>query len=114
MLSFFSVDVGIGQKSALSPVLSALFITLIFYIFEKRIKNLNIPVSFLSFVNEKLFISQEKSSIKTNVNIFCCYNIILSLLNQFDLVVEHRKTEVFHFSRAYRLINLLTLYLSQI
>ena len=91
------MDVDVGQKSALSPILSALFIALMFYIFEKIIKNLNIPVSFLSFVNEKLFISQEKSSIKTNVNIFCCYNIILSLLNQFDLVVEHKKTEVFHF-----------------
>jgi len=92
MLPFFSVDVGVGQKSALSLVLSAIFITSIFHIFEKRIKNLNILVFFLSFVNNGLFISQEKSFIKTNANSFCCYNIMSLLLNQFSLVVEHRKT----------------------
>jgi len=60
MLSPLSVDVGDGQGSALSPILSALFIALIFHIFEKRIKNLNILASFLSFVYNELFISQEK------------------------------------------------------
>jgi len=45
-LSFLSVDIGIGQELALSPILSALFITLIFCIFEKRIKNLKIPFLF--------------------------------------------------------------------
>ena len=45
-LSFFSANIGVGQVLALSPILSALFIAPILYIFEKRIKNLNIPVSF--------------------------------------------------------------------
>jgi len=45
-LSFFSVDVDVGQGLALSFILSTLFIALIFYIFEKRIKNLKIPVFF--------------------------------------------------------------------
>jgi len=53
---------GIGQGSALSPTLSVLYIAPIFHIFEKRTKILlhNIPVSTLSFVNNDLFISQEK------------------------------------------------------
>ena len=53
---------GIGQGSTLSPTLSVLYIALIFHIFEKRTKILlhNIPVSTLSFVNNDLFISQEK------------------------------------------------------
>jgi len=52
MLLFFSTDMDVGQESAL-------FITLIFHIFEKRIKDLNIPISFLLFVDNNLFISQE-------------------------------------------------------
>jgi len=47
-LFFFSVDVGVGQGLVLSPILSALFIALIFHIFKKRIKNLNISVSFIA------------------------------------------------------------------
>ena len=113
-MSPFSADVGDGQGSALSPILSFLFIALIFHIFEKRIKNLNILASFLSFVYNELFISQEKSFIKTNVNLFFCYNIMSLLLNQFGLVVKHGKTEIFHFSRSHRTFNLLALDLSQI
>jgi len=46
-LSFFSMDISVGQGLALYPILSAFFIALIFHIFEKRIKNLNISVSFI-------------------------------------------------------------------
>ena len=35
-----------------------------------------------------------------NANIFCSYNIISSLFNQFRLVIECSKLEVFHFSRS--------------
>jgi len=108
------VDVGVGQGSALSSILFILFIASIFYIFERRLKNLNIPASFHSFVDNGLFISQEKSFIKTNANFFCYYNIILLLLNQFGLVVEHEKTEVFHFSKSHGTFNSLVLDLSQI
>jgi len=101
MLPSFSVNIGISQGSAFSPILSTFFITLIFYIFEKRIKNLNILILFLSFIDDGLFISQEKLSIKMNTNLFCCYNIMSLLLNQFSLIVKHRKTEIFHFSRVY-------------
>ena len=93
---FFSMDVGVSQGSAFSPILSILFITLIFYIFEKRIKNLNILISFHSFIDDGLFISQEKLFIKMNANLFCCYNIMLLLLNQFNLIVKYRKTFLFH------------------
>jgi len=43
---FFFADVDSSQGSVLSPILSTLFITLIFHIFEKRIRNLNIPIFF--------------------------------------------------------------------
>jgi len=112
--SFFSVDVGIAQGLALSIILSTFFIILIFYIFEKRIKNLKISISFLLFVNDRLFISQERSFDNTNANLFYNYNIISSLLEQFGLIVKYRKTENFHFSRSYRIFNILPLNLSQI
>ena len=66
---------------------------------EKHLKNLKIPVSILSFVNNGLLISQNVSLHVSNANLFCSYNIVSNLLTKFGLVVEHEKTEVFHFSR---------------
>jgi len=94
-----NIDVGIGQGSALSPILSALYLFPIFYILEKQLKNLKISVSILSFVDDRLFISQNKSIHVLNTNLFCSYNIVSNLLTKFSLVIEHGKTEVFHFSR---------------
>jgi len=90
--SFFSCD--IGQDSVLSSILFTLYLSSLFHIFEKRTKNLKIPISFLSFVNNGLFISQEKSFEKSNSIL---YNIIFSLLKQFRLVIKHEKSEIFHF-----------------
>jgi len=77
----------VGQQSALSPILSALYITSIFHIFEKRTQNLLslVFVFFLSFVDDSLFISLEKFFEKSNANLFCSYSIILSLFEQFSL-----------------------------
>jgi len=94
-----NIDIGVGQGSTLSPILSALHLSPIFYILEKQLKNLKIPVSILSFVNDGLFISQNKSIHVSNTNLFCSYNIVSNLLTKFGFVVEYEKTEVFHFSR---------------
>ena len=98
--SFFRADVSIGQESTLSSILSALYIAFIFHIFKTRSKNhfKNLTVLFLSFINDSLFISQEKSFEKSNTILFCSYNII-SLFDQVRLIVKHRKSEIFHFSR---------------
>ena len=64
-------------------------------------KNIKIPVSILFFVDDGLFISQNKSMVVLNSNIFYSYHIMTSLLEKFSLVVEHRKTKVFHFSRLH-------------
>ena len=76
-------------------------ITILFHIFKKRTKNIliSIPVSIFSFVNDGLFVSQEKSYEKYNIILYCSYSIILSLFNQFGLVIEHNKLEVFYFSK---------------
>ena len=98
---FYNVDVGVSQGLALFPILSALYLSPLFYILEKWLKNLKIPISILSFVDNSLFISQHKSISVLNANLFCSYNIFSSLLIRFRLVVEYGKTEVFHFSRLH-------------
>jgi len=95
-----NVDVGVGQGSAFSPILSALYFSPIFYILEKWLKILKISISILSFIDDGLFISQHKSISVLNENLFCSYNIVSTLLTNFGLVMEHGKTEVFHFSRS--------------
>jgi len=57
----FEVNVRVGQGSALSLILSALYLTLFLYILEKHLKNLKIPISILSFVDDGLIITQNKS-----------------------------------------------------
>jgi len=101
---FFRTDIGIGQGSTLSSILSTLYIALIFHIFKKRFKNpsKNLAVSFLSFVDNDLFISQEKSFGKSNTILFCGYNIITSFFDQVRLTVQHGKLEIFYFSRLTR------------
>jgi len=37
----------------------------------------------------------------SNLHLFCSYNVMSNLLDKFGLIVEHLKTEVFHFSRSY-------------
>jgi len=81
-----------------------MYLSSVFQIFEKRLKILKILVSVISFVDDRLFISQDKSFDISNSNLFCSYQIILLLLKQFGLI-KHGKTEVLHFSRTYRTFN---------
>jgi len=73
-----------------------------FHLFEKCTKNLEIPLlaSLLSFVDDSLLISQEKSYEKSLVILACSYSIIFYLFTVFSLVLEHEKLKVFYFSRA--------------
>ena len=45
---------------------------------------------------------------------FCSYNVMTKLLDKFSLIVEHSKTEVFHFNRLYGFFDPLPLDLSSI
>jgi len=110
----FDINVGVGQGSALSSILSALYLSPIFHSLEKHLKILKIPISMISFVDNGLFISQNKSISHLNTNLFCSYNVILSLLLKFGLIVEHGKTDIFHFSRSHGAFNPPSLNLSLI
>ena len=100
-LPFFNVNVRVGQGSALSLVLSAMYLASILYILENHLKILKIPVSILSFIDDGLFIAQSKSLSISNLFLFCSYNITSSLLKKFDFIMEHTKIKVFHFSRSH-------------
>ena len=101
----FNVNVGVRQGSALSLILLALYLSPVFLSLENHLKILKIPISIISFVDNGLFISQNKSISHSNANLFCSYNIILSLLMKCSLVVEHGKTDIFHFSRSHGAFN---------
>ena len=105
MSPVFDVNVSVGQGSALSPILSALYLSPLIYILENHLKNLKIPNSIISFVNDGLFISQSKSFDISNSCLFYSFNILSNLLKKFGLVVEHSKTEIFHFNRSHSTFN---------
>jgi len=101
----FDINVGVGQGSALSPILSALYLSPFLYILEKRLKILNLKISILSFVDDGLLISQRKSLHLSNALLFSSYNVASLLLSKFGLIVEYSKTKVFHFSRLHGYFN---------
>ena len=103
--SDFEVNIGVGQGSALSSILSALYLTPFLYILEKCLKNLKIPISILSFMDNSLIIAQNKSIDILNAHLFYSYNILSKLLVDFSLVIKHGKTEVFHFNRLHGIFN---------
>ena len=105
MSPVYNINVGVGQGSALSPILSALYLSPFIYISENHLKILKIPISIISFVDNGLFISQSKSFDISNSHLYYSYNILTNLLEKFGLVVKHSKTEIFHFSRSHGAFN---------
>jgi len=97
--------VGVGQGSAFSPILSALYLSLFLHILEKHLENLKIPISILLFVDDGLIITQNKSLDISNSHLFCSYNVLSKLLDSFGLVIEYAKTEIFHFNRLHGVFN---------
>ena len=96
---------GVGQGSALSHILSTLYLSPFLHILEKHLKNLDLKISTLSFVNDGLLITQSKSFQVSNAWLFSSYNVASKLLSKFGLLVEYSKTEVFHFSRSHGAFN---------
>ena len=73
-------------------------------IFQKRLKKSKgkIPTDILSFVDNGLLISQEKSFELSSVYLTCSYNIISNVFREVGLTLEHSKTEVFHFTQSHK------------
>jgi len=110
----FDIKIGVGQGSALSSILLALYLSPVFYSLEKYLKILKIPISMIHFVDNGLFVSQSKSMSHSNTNPFCSYNVISSILSKYGFIIEHGKTDVFHFTRSHETYNLPSLDLTPI
>jgi len=41
----------------------------------------------------------------SNAHLFCSYNVLSKLLDNFGLIIEHAKTETFHFNRSHGIFN---------
>lgn len=91
-----------GQGSALSLIVFAIYLALIIKTFKKRLKNLKekIPTNILSFVDDNLLISQEKSYSLSSFFLLCSYNIMSKILLNAGLIMKHSKSEYFHFMRS--------------
>jgi hypothetical protein len=92
-----NADVGVGQGSALSPVKSALYFAPVLAIFNQHAAHLDVTV--LLYVDDGTLIVQSKSWESNLCVLREAYGIMFDLLTEFGLVLEHDKSELFHFSR---------------
>jgi len=89
------------QGSALFPILFALYISSLICIFEHRAQALNLDTCILSFVDNGLLISLGKTYNKTLLKLYSSYRVVTDLMVTFGLVMEHDKSEIFHFSKVH-------------
>jgi len=99
----FATSVGVSQGSALSPILSAIYLAPIIKTFKKRIKNLKekIHTDILSFIDDGLLIFWEKSYELSSAFLLNSYNMISKIFSDAGLVIEYDKSKVFYFIRAH-------------
>jgi len=94
-----------GQGSALSPILSVLYIVLLLHLSEQWAQALNLDTSILSYVDDGLLASQRKTYNKTLLELSHSYSVIADLMGSFGLVMKHDKSEIFYFSRVHNNTN---------
>src|SRR5258708_33634654 len=101
---FFPCSVGVGQGSALLPILLALYIAPLFHMLDQWILELDEldsvspPLSsFLSFVDDGLLISTCSDFSSTHGSLKAAYGYMTGLLRDFGLTMEHSKMEFFDF-----------------
>ncbi|KAJ2926390.1 hypothetical protein H1R20_g10713, partial [Candolleomyces eurysporus] len=91
-------DVGVGQGSALSPVLSVLVIAPVMKLFRKR--SVGLGCTLISYVDDGDIIVQSSEIDMNCVMLQHAYSIVFELFTKLGLALEHDKTELFHFTRA--------------
>ncbi|KAJ3570517.1 hypothetical protein NP233_g4354 [Leucocoprinus birnbaumii] len=93
---FRPTDMNVSQGSALSPVLSALYLVLVIQLFKRRAAHVGCDI--LSYVDDGTLIVQCKM-LEDNLPPLCeAYKIMFNLFDVFGLVMEHSKSKLFHFT----------------
>jgi hypothetical protein len=92
----FPSSVGVGQGSALSPILSALCLAPLKE-FEHRVH----MAVLISYVNNGTIIVQSDTWDKNLVKLKLAYKIVFELTQSMGLVLEHNKSEGCHFSQKH-------------
>jgi len=95
----FAADIGVGQGSGLSPVLSGLYIGPVMQLFS--FEPISKEVQLLSYVDDGTVLTQSTHLVQNLPKLKKAYGVIYRLLTALGLVLEHDKSEVFHFSRSW-------------
>jgi len=95
------IDIGMEQGSAFFSILLVLYIMPLLHLFECRAQALNLDTSTLSYIDNGLLVSQERTYNKTLPELTSSYSIVSDLMASFGLVMEYNKSEIYHFFRAY-------------
>ena len=97
----FLAVVGVGQGSALSPILSVLYLAPVLWEFHTERYNAQL----ISYVGGRTIIVQSKTWKENLVKPKSAYTTVFQLTATFSLVLEHKKLEAFHFSRKHEDLN---------
>ena len=92
-----AADIGVSQGSGLSPVLSGLYIGPVMQLFS--FEPISKEVQLLSYVDDGTILTQSTHLVQNLPKLKKAYGVIYRLLTALGLVLEHDKSEVFHFSR---------------
>jgi len=92
----FAADIGVGQGSGLSPVLLGLYIGPVLKLFS--FEPISKEVQLLSYVDDGTVLTQSTHLMQNLPKLTAAYGIIYRLLTALGLVLEHDKSEVYHFS----------------
>jgi hypothetical protein len=99
----FPSDVGVGQGSALSPVLSVLCLAPVLKLFSRSV--VGRQVDLMSYVDDGTFIVSA-GRVEDNLPLLKeAYGFIHNAFSSLGLVLEHDKSKAFHFSRVQRFSN---------
>ena len=94
-------DVGVGQGSALSPILSSLYLAPLLFRFD----SLPGRAVLLSYVDDVTILVQSKTWNDNLRKLTNAYQHVFDFAESMGLVLEHSKSEVSHFSRSSREVN---------